>query len=162
MTENTMRNVKRKRSPEQKYGKYKWLKMLIRRNSEELREIKRMLKGISRGLAHLMDFDSEYLIGMVCEDSRDEAILDLLLSVGSDGLPPREIHVRLKGYGLKYHHISRRINRMNKRMKNEIGYRVADKVGMNWALSDFMLRSWSAKKSEIEKQETAGEEDFRE
>jgi hypothetical protein len=39
---------------------------------------------------------------------------------------------------------------MNKRMQNEIGDRVADKVGGNWALSDFMVRNWSAKMNEIE------------
>jgi len=30
-------------------------------------------------------------------------------------------------------------------MQNEIGERVADKVGRNWALSDFMLHNWDAK-----------------
>ena len=39
---------------------------------------------------------------------------------------------------------------MNKRMLNEIGERVADKVGWNWVLSDFMLRNWSVKMDEIE------------
>ena len=35
-------------------------------------------------------------------------------------------------------------------MLNEIGERVADKVGRNWALSDFMLRNWTVKMDEIE------------
>ena len=39
---------------------------------------------------------------------------------------------------------------MNKRMQNEIDERVADKVGRNWALSDFMFQNWSAKKNEVE------------
>jgi hypothetical protein len=39
---------------------------------------------------------------------------------------------------------------MNKRMQNEIGERVADKVGRNWALSDFLLRNLGAKTHEIE------------
>lgn len=150
MTENTTSNVKRRRTPEQKYGKYKWLNILVRRNAEEIREIKRMLRGLNYGLRHLMDFDSKYLIEMVCQDSRDEAILDVLRAAGSDGLPPKEIHARVRRYGLKYHHITRKIKRMNKRMQNEIGEQVADKVGRNWALSDFMLRNWSAKTNEIE------------
>ena len=150
MTANTTSNVKRRRSPEEKYGKYKWIRTLIRRNAEENREIKRMLKGLTYGLRHLMNFDSQYLIDMVCQDSRDSAILDVLRAVGADGLSPKEIHARVKGCGLKYHHITRRINRMNKRMQNEIGERVADKVGRNWALSDFILRNWSAKTNEIE------------
>lgn len=150
LTENTTSNVKRRRTPEQKYGKYKWLNILVRRNAEEIREIKRMLRGLTLGLRHLIDFESKYLVDMVCHDSRDEAILDVLHAAGSDGLSPKEIHSRVSRYGLKYHHITRRIKRMNKRMQNEIGERVADKVGRNWALSDFMLRNWSAKTEEIE------------
>ena len=150
LTAKAASNVKRRRSPEEKYGRYKWIRMLIRRNSEEIREIKRMLRGLSRGLSHLMDFDSEYLVNMVCRDSRDRAILDVLRAAGSAGLPPKKIHARVRRYGLKYHHITRRIKRMNKRMENEIGERVADKVGRNWALSSFMVHNWTAKMDKIE------------
>ena len=150
LTADTTSNVKRRRTPEQKYGKYKWIRTLIRRNAEENREIKRMLKGLTYGLRHLVNFDSQYLIDMVCQDSRDGAILDVLHAAGANGLSPKEIHARVKGCGLKYHHITRRIKRMNKQMQNEIGERVAEKVGRNWALSDFMLRNWSAKTNEIE------------
>jgi len=126
------------------------MRILIDRNSRELREIKRMLRGLSLGLSHLMDYDSEYLVKMVCRDSRDEMILDVLHECGPAGLSPKEIYFKVRRYGLKYHHITRRINRMNKRMQNEIGEEVADKVGRNWALSDFMLRNWSVKTSEID------------
>jgi len=143
-------NVKKRRSPEEKHGKYKWQRILIDRNSRELREIKRMLRGLSLGLSHLMDYPGEYLVKMVCRDSRDEIILDVLHECGPAGLSPKEIFLKVRCYGLKYHHISRRIKRMNKRMLSEIGGRVADKVGRNWALSDFMLRNWNAKKNEIE------------
>ncbi|MDH5753813.1 MAG: hypothetical protein OEY95_01185 [Candidatus Bathyarchaeota archaeon] len=150
LTANTAKNVKRRRTPEQKHGRYKWIKTLINRNSHEIREIKRMLRGLSYGLSYLMDFDSEYLVSMVCRDSRDRVILDVLCAAGPDGLSPKTIHAKVRRYGLKYHHISRRIKRMNKRMQSEIGERVADKVGRNWALSDFMLQNWSAKTNEIE------------
>jgi hypothetical protein len=150
MTAANANNVKKRRTPEEKHGKYKWMRILIGRNSRELREIKRMLRGLSLGLSHLMDFDSEYLVKMVCRDSRDEMILDVLHECGPVGLSPKEIHFKVRRYGLKYHHITRRIKRMNKRMLNEIGERVADKVGRNWSLSDFMLHNWSVKTSEIE------------
>jgi hypothetical protein len=152
LTADTTSNVKRRRTPEQKYGKYKWLNILVRRNAEEIREIKRMLRGLTLGLSHLMDFDSQYLIDMVCQDSRDGAILDVLRAAGANGLSPKEIHAQVRRYGLKYHHVTRRINRMNKRMQ-KIGERVADKVGRNWALSDFMLRNWSAKTAELTEKE---------
>jgi len=36
-------------------------------------------------------------------------------------------------------------------MRNEIGERVADKVGRNWALIDFMFSNLNAKIREVEK-----------
>lgn len=150
MTVADANNVKKRRSPEEKYGKYKWMRILIARNSRELREIKRMLRGLSLGLSHLMDYPSDYLVKMICRDSRDAVILDVLHECGPAGLSPQKIHFKVRRYGLKYHHITRRIKRMNKRMENELGEPVADKVGRNWVLSDFMLRNWSAKKDEIE------------
>jgi len=150
LTVKAASDVKRRRTPEQKYGKYKWIRILVRRNSEELREIKRMLRGLSQGLTHLIDFDAAYLISIVCRDSRDRVILDVLRAAGPAGLSPKQIYTHVRRYGLKYHHISRRIRRMNKRMQNEIGKRVADKVGRNWALSTFMLHNWNVKASEIE------------
>ena len=150
MTAETKKNVKKMRTLDQKYGKYKWMRILIDRNTEELREIRRIVTGLSRGLSYMMDFESDYLGKMVCRDSRDEVILDVLCAAGPAGLSPKEIFLKVRRYGLKYHHISRRIKRMNKRMQNEIGERVADKVGRNWALSDFMLHNWSVKMNELE------------
>jgi len=74
----------------------------------------------------------------------------VLRAAGANGLSHKEIYAQVRCYGLKYHHITRRIKRMNKRMQNEIDERVADKVGRNWALSDFMFQNWSAKKNEVE------------
>lgn len=150
MTAETKKNIKKHRSAEEKYGKYKWMRMLIDRNTEELREIRRIVTGLARGLSYMMDFDSDYLVKMVCHDSRDEIILNVLHECGPAGLSPKEIHFKVRRYGLKYHHVTRRIKRMNKRMQSEIGERVADKVGRNWALSDFMLRNSDVKMSEIE------------
>ena len=87
---------------------------------------------------------------MVCRDSRDRVILDVLRAVGPAGLSPKQIHAKVHRHGLTYHHVSRRIRRMNKRMAAEIGECVADKVGRNWALSGFMLRNWGAKTDEVE------------
>lgn len=61
------------------------------------------------------------------------AILDVLRAAGANGLSPKKIYAQVRRYGLKYHHISRRIRRINKRMQQEIGQRAADKVGRNWA-----------------------------
>jgi len=63
---------------------------------------------------------------------------------------PKDIFLKVRRCGLKYHHVSRRIRRMNRRMQSEIGERIADEAGRNWALSDFMLHNLGAKTSEIE------------
>jgi len=149
LTEKAEKHVGKRRLPEEKHGKYRWIKTLIRRNSEDIREVKRILTRLCYGLRHLMDFEAEYLVEMVCRDSRDEVILEVLRAAGSSGISPKEIHAQVRKFGLKYHHISRRISRMNKRMQTEIGEQVAEKVGRNWALSSFMDRNWTAQKGEI-------------
>jgi hypothetical protein len=151
LTENAKKHVKKGRSEEDKYGKYKWLRILIRRNTEELREIKRMLRGM-RYEQRRQDYGSAYLFDLVCRDSRDEAILDVLQEAGPNGLLPRDIYAKVAKFGLQYHHITRRVNRMNRRLKDEMEERVADKVGAKWALSDFMSRNWGAKKDEVEEE----------
>lgn len=157
MTENAKNHVKKGRSEEKKYGKYKWLRILIRRNTEELREIKRMLRGLRYELRR-QDYGSAYLFDLVCRDSRDEAILSVLREVGPNGLLPRDIHAKVAKFGLQYHHVTRRINGMNKRLKDEMEERVADKVGSKWALSDFMRRNWGAAKDEIMAETESNEE----
>ena len=131
-----------KRSPEQKYGKYKWMRTLINRNSAELREIKRMLKGLTRGLSYMIKFDTKDLTRIACKDNRDEVLLDLLVGAGPEGLWVKTIYEQMRRYGLKYHHVTRRIKRMNRRMQSEIGHDVAVKVGRKWALSLFMLENY--------------------
>jgi len=93
-----------------------------------------MVRGLSFGLRHFMEYDREYLIDLVCLDSRGEAILDILRGAGPDGLMSGEIYAKVRGYGSRYHHVTCRIQRMNMRMQQEIGQRVADEVGRNWGL----------------------------
>lgn len=143
MTEIVEKPVKKRRSEEEKYGKYKWLRILIRRNAEDSREIKRLLRGVLFELRH-KDRDSTDLLDLVCRDGRDAAILDVLREAGSSGVLPKDIYAKVAKFGLQYHHISRRINAMNKKLKEELNERVADKVGSKWALSDFMRCNWSA------------------
>jgi hypothetical protein len=147
LTESIKKPVKKGRSEEEKYGKYKWLRVLVRRNAEDLREIKRMLRGLRYEFRH-QNYGSAYLLELVCKDSRDQAILDVLREAGPRGILPKDIHAKVAKFGLQYHHVTRRVNRMNKRLKDEIEERVADKIGSKWALSDFMRQNWDAQKDE--------------
>jgi len=38
---------------------------------------------------------------------------------------------------------------MNRKLQNELGYDVAEKVGHKWALTDFMVDDWGATREEI-------------
>jgi hypothetical protein len=110
-----VKSVPRKqRSPEEKYGKYKWIKILISRLAEDQREIKRDLRQLTFGLRHLMEFDSQFLEETVCQDSRDEAILQVLRQSYPEGKLPKDIWHDVHRHGLQYHHVTRRIKRMKK------------------------------------------------
>lgn len=103
---------------------------------------------LSLGLKDFMKFEGGLLVEMVAKDSRDVAILEELRAAGPCGRAPREIWENVRrSTGLKYHHVSRRIKRMNHTLEREVGEHVADKVGRNWALSSFMAHDWEAIRS---------------
>jgi hypothetical protein len=59
---------------------------------------------------------------------------------GSSGLLPGEIATKLERFKVTRHQISRRILRMNKRLKKEFGEQIAEKTGWHWALTGFTHR----------------------
>jgi hypothetical protein len=71
--------------------------------------------------------------------------------VGSLGLLPKELALKLEKFKVTRHQISRRILRMNKRLGKEFGEKVAEKRGWHWALTSFALEVWG----ETERQEEA-------
>ena len=98
------------------------------------------------------DVDVPMLEKYAVKDQVDLEIIERVRQVGVQGIFPKGVakDSAVSKYGLEYYDVTRRINRMNKRMRDEIGERVADKVGAKWALSDFMRRNWTAKTNEIE------------
>ena len=114
-----------KRSEEEKHGKYAWIKTLVYRNKRELQEVKRMLRGLSLGLHRIMDFDANYLVGLVCVDSRDLLIMQALREIYPRGLGPIKMQKLLgRRTGLKEFNFRRRIQRMNKILDRDMGERV--------------------------------------
>ena len=71
--------------------------------------------------------------------------------MGSLGLLPKELALKLEKFKVTRHQISRRILRMNKRLGKEFGEKVAEKRGWHWALTSFALEVWG----ETERQEEA-------
>jgi hypothetical protein len=83
-------------------------------------------------------------------DSRDEAILQVLRQSYPEGKLPKDIYLDVRRHGLQYHHVTRRIKRMNKRLQQMIGENAAEKVGAKWSLSRFMMANWGNKINELD------------
>jgi len=58
------------------------------------------------------------------------------------GTFPSDFQARLERFKVTRHLISRRILRMNKRLKKEFGEHVAEKRGWHWALTSFAVKVW--------------------
>jgi hypothetical protein len=80
-------------------------------------------------------------------------ILQALLESGSPGMLPKDLAVKLERFKITRHQISRRILRMNKRLKKEFGEFVAEKRGRHWSLTNFVIEAWGEER--IEQRETA-------
>jgi hypothetical protein len=56
---------------------------------------------------------------VICRDDVDLAIVDELLGAGSEGMLPKDIAARLAMHKVTWWHVSRRIVRMNKRLRRK-------------------------------------------
>jgi DNA-binding Lrp family transcriptional regulator len=75
-------------------------------------------------------------------DEVDEEILELLYQAGNTGMLPRDLAARLTQFGIRRHQVSRRIQRMNKRVEKEIGETIIEKRGWHWSLTSFSFEAW--------------------
>jgi hypothetical protein len=64
---------------------------------------------------------------------------------------PKDIAARLAKHKVSRWHVSRRMVRMNNRLKEEIGRNVAEKHGWKWAVTSFINENWNATRGEIVK-----------
>jgi len=140
----------KRRSQAEKKGRTRYAFEKISAIERDINEIKRLLRRLSEGLDPFLIFDKDFIISMACEDEVDRAILDVLRTVGSAGILPKDILPQVEHYGLRYWHVTRRIKRINRRLVRKIGKCAAEKRGLKWALTSFMNRAWGTTKEEIE------------
>ena len=158
---------KKVRTLDEKIGRIKWTGILLnraldeiqqlrkelaerdRRFLEELKEVKVKQRLILQGFsgAGLIKYAPPMLQRVACEDAVDLAILDRVFQAGASGILPRDValDVSLKPFGLKHYHVSRRVQRMNKRLFNGpqgIGELLFEKRGHKWALTSFGFDAW--------------------
>jgi len=96
-------------------------------------------------LRERMSFESSYIQKVVCEDEVDVEIIKCLMQKSVRGLLLSAIALELAEYGLKRWDVTRRIQRMNKKLTKELGQKVAEKRGHQWAPTSFLMDIWGIK-----------------
>jgi hypothetical protein len=140
--EKPVQNLKKKRSQSDKIGRLKYNQQLLKQTLAEVAEVKLMLRTIFAGLKDSFNFEQELIERIACKDEVDREVLQLLFEAGSFGLLPKDLAVRLERLKVTRYQVSRRIQRMNKRVEKEFGERIAEQRGWHWAMTSFAIDAW--------------------
>jgi hypothetical protein len=150
--ETPVQKRKKRRSRSNKIGRLKYNQQLLKRTLVEVEEVKLMLRTIFAGLKGSFNFEQSLIERVACDDEVDREILQAIFEAGSPGLLPKDLATRLRAFKITRHQISRRILRMNKRLKKEFGENIAEKRGWHWALTSFVIEVWGKTKDELEEE----------
>ncbi len=170
-SEVSAQSSKKGRSQEEKVGRLKYNQYLLKRILTEISAVKETQRIILNGLkgAGYFHFDVPLIQKFACVDQLDLEILQVAHESGRGGIFPKDIAAALsqykdqKGQPIQHYHVSRRIQRMNKRMEFETGERVFEKRGWRWALTLFALDVYgdvdrkSLEEFTVDQREDAGE-----
>ncbi len=143
-----VQNQKKKRSRNDKIGRLKYNQQLLKQTLAEVEEVKLMLRTIFAGLKGSFNFEQTLIERFACEDEVDMEILQLLFEAGSLGLLPKDLVTKLERFKVRRHQVSRRILRMNKRVKREFGENIAEHRGWHWVLTSFAMDIWGKTEKE--------------
>jgi hypothetical protein len=152
--QSEQKNHATRRSPWDKEGKFRYLNRkldAVRRETRQgFRHVEKQLRIILNCLAPFLEIDSDYLVSVVCQDEGDRALLDYLRNRGSVGITPTEACAaeELERFRFKPFHITRRIQRMNRRLEEDIGKPVAASYNRRWVITRFAQRAFNSTKKE--------------
>ena len=149
-----VQKLKKKRSPEEKHGRQRWILTLQERILARLDRIEEAQGIILNGLksAGYFRYTVPFVQKVSCVDAVDLNII--IKETGVKGIFPKDAAKQvnlIEAYDLKYYNVSRRIVRMNKRLKKKTGECLFEKRGHKWALTSFAFEVWG----ETEKNEVA-------
>jgi hypothetical protein len=133
---------KRRRTRAEKVGRLKYIIQRIGRLEEKIDQIDLRTRTMMAGLREWMSFKPSYIQKVACQDEVDVEIIERLVQADDGGVLPSAIANDLSSYGLRRWDVTRRIQRMNKKLRKELGKPVAEKRGHRWALSSFMRNAW--------------------
>lgn len=128
-------------SKEEKVGRGKWIVRTLKRMEDRQKRIDRRTRMLAAGLRELFILGEDYVSMVACQDNIDKAILVALREAGATGRQSGELAVQLD---IDHRDVSRRIQRMNKRMEQEIGENIIKKYGHKWKLIPRLRRDFAA------------------
>ena len=139
----------KRRTRAEKVGRLKYIIELIKHLERKIEQVDLRTRTMVAGLREWMSFEPSYIQKVACQDEVDVEIITCLMQKGVGGLLPSAIAAELGEYGLKRWDVTRRIQRMNKKLMKELGQKVAEKVGKGWTLTTFLREAWGTTKEEI-------------
>lgn len=134
------RNGRRTRA--EKVGRLKYIIQRIGRLEQKIDGIDLRTRTMMAGLNDWMSFKSDYIEKIACQDEVDAEIIERLVQTDDGGVLPSAIAKDLSKYRVRRWDVTRRIQRMNRKLRKELGKPVAEKRGHRWALSSFMRNAW--------------------
>ena len=154
--ENGAIEAKKGRSQAEKMGKFRYMYRRIERVEAEVRrlrvEVISHLEVVLNKLDPLLDqVSSDFVVDVVCEDEADVFLVDYMRSKGDGGITPSEASaaVELKRFRFKPYHVTRRVQRMNERLRKKLGKNFAESYMRRWVLTSFVERSFGLSKEEV-------------
>ncbi|MFQ6114359.1 MAG: hypothetical protein ACE5NG_09780 [bacterium] len=131
-----------------KKGSYKYLLQLLHSIKRDLSDLRKTQRHMAKGLEHEFLFDEDYIRDITCSDEIDQAILNILRHAPDSGILPRDIAREVQG--VTPWQVTLRMRRMNKRLDKQIGQKVAEKRGLQWALTSFAEAASELTREEID------------
>lgn len=123
-------------------GRLKYIIQRIGRLEQKIDGIDLRTRTMMAGLREWISFKSDYIQKVACQDEVDAEIIARLVQADDGGVLPSAIASGLSSYGLRRWDVTRRIQRMNKKLRQKLGKPVAEKRGHRWALSSLMRNAW--------------------
>jgi len=139
--QNGSEKPRKRRSGEEKVGQRRWIVRTLKRMEDRQKRIDRRTCMLAAGLRELFILGEDYVSMVACQDKIDVAILNALREAGATGRQSGELAAQLD---INHRDIARRIQRMNKRMGQEIGENIVEKHGHKWKLIPRLRRDFAA------------------
>ena len=154
-SEKTVEKPKMKRSQEEKVGRLKYHEVMTKKVYAQNERILGELRWVRHKLDRLgeADYSRGDVEGFAVQDEVDREIVQRLLEVGVVGVLPKDVAKTVNergGYGLKYYEVSRRLVRLNKRLRFETGKVLFEKRGHRWALTRFAFDVYGSTEEDLE------------